>query len=78
MDDITGRDSYILAKALAYAVACIDSLPREKQEVSDRDDMAVLFNACPEWERGCALQDVERHTGRMPDMIDRKRTAIRA
>jgi hypothetical protein len=27
MNDITGRDSYIIAKALAYAIEAIDRLP---------------------------------------------------
>ena len=45
MDDnrIVGREGYIIAKALAYAIATIDALPENKREVSDRDDMVALL-----------------------------------
>jgi hypothetical protein len=42
---VTGRDAYILAKALAYAISIIDALPQERQEWSDREDMACLLDA---------------------------------
>jgi hypothetical protein len=43
--DITGRDHYIVCKALAYAIEAIDRLPSEWQEGSDRDDMLQLLEA---------------------------------
>lgn len=46
--DVTGRDGYIMRKALAYAITAIDALPQEWQEESDRKDMADLLNAYTE------------------------------
>jgi hypothetical protein len=45
MSNITGRDGYIIGKALAYAVATISNLPSAFQESSDRDDMLTLLRA---------------------------------
>ena len=45
MTDITGRDSYIIAVALSYAIECINRLPVEWQEQSERDDMEKLLIA---------------------------------
>jgi hypothetical protein len=42
---ITGRDGYIVAKALAYAIEIIESLPEERQEASDREDMIAIRDA---------------------------------
>lgn len=44
MDGITGRDGYIIAKALAYAIETIERLPDEWQEFSDKEDMKMLFD----------------------------------
>ena len=44
---VTGRDGYIMAKALAYAIACIDGLPEERREVSNRCDMVALLFSTP-------------------------------
>ena len=43
MMEITGRDSYIIVKALAYAIEAIDRLPFDAQERSDREDMIALL-----------------------------------
>jgi hypothetical protein len=43
--NVTGRDDYIIAKSLAYAISIIDALPQERQEGSDREDMARLLAA---------------------------------
>ena len=43
--DITGRDSYIILKALAYASITIERLPDAFQERSDRMDMIAILNA---------------------------------
>jgi len=40
---VTGRDDYILKKALAYAIVCIRGLPSDRQEIPDRNDMLKLF-----------------------------------
>jgi hypothetical protein len=43
--NITGRDTDVIRKALAYAIEAIDGLPRRCQERSDRDDMVMLLEA---------------------------------
>jgi len=71
---VTGRDAYIMAKALAYAIACIDGLPEERREVSNRCDMvALLYAAVPDpLERERLARSVEVHTGVLPDLTDWK------
>jgi hypothetical protein len=44
-DSITGRDFYITAKAFAYAIETIESLPERWQEYSDCLDMKAIFEA---------------------------------
>ncbi len=44
MTDITGRDGYIVAKALAYAIEAIDQLPEERREEGDQADMKRLLD----------------------------------
>jgi hypothetical protein len=43
--NVTGRDGYIICKALAYAIAAIERLPEQWQEHGDREDMRALLNA---------------------------------
>lgn len=43
--NITGRDTDVVRKALAYAIEAIDRLPQRWQESSDRDDMVMLLEA---------------------------------
>ena len=43
MADITGRDRQILIKALAYAIASIESLPPLRQEANDCADMKRIL-----------------------------------
>jgi hypothetical protein len=43
LPDVTGRDNYIIAKALAYAIQAIDDLPTHWQEKGDQDDMKRLL-----------------------------------
>jgi hypothetical protein len=71
---VTTRDSYIINKALAYAIAWIDSLPEEQQEASDRDDMvAVLIARIPSpLEREVLAHGVECHTGVLTDFTNWK------
>jgi hypothetical protein len=40
---ITGRDGYIMAQALAYAIEAIEHLPHEWQEWSNKEDMRLLL-----------------------------------
>lgn len=69
---VTGRDGYIMAKALAYPIACIDGLPEVQQEVSNRRDMVALpYAAVPDpVERERLARSVEVHTGALPDLTD--------
>jgi hypothetical protein len=41
---ITGRDGYVMAQALAYAIEAIEHLPDEWQEWSNKEDMKLLLN----------------------------------
>lgn len=41
---ITGRDAYIMVKALGYAIASIAALPEDRQEESDCYDMRTLLH----------------------------------
>src|SRR5215467_4444621 len=40
----TGRDKYIVCKALAYAILVIESLPNEQKELNDARDMKTLLD----------------------------------
>jgi hypothetical protein len=68
------RDHYITAKALAYAIAAIDSLPPERQEWSDRNDMVELLHRMVpgEIQREALALGVEGHFGRPPDLTNWK------
>lgn len=41
---ITGRDGFIIRKALAYGIVAICQLPKEQQEYSDMQDMRAILN----------------------------------
>jgi hypothetical protein len=43
MNDITGRDSYIMARALYWAIAYSQSLPEDQRERSDEQDMKAIL-----------------------------------
>ena len=45
MDNVTGRDGYIITKALAYAIEAISSLPAAWQENGDQNDMKRLLES---------------------------------
>ena len=48
---ITGRDGYIIAEALYFAIKWIDQMPKELRSESDKHDMLRILNtAFPEWE----------------------------
>jgi hypothetical protein len=42
--NVTGRDGYIIAKALAYAIEVIDALPKELRSLSDQADMKAILD----------------------------------
>ena len=46
MIDATRRD-YLVAKALAYAIAAIETLPEYQRTFSDQQDMMTLFASRP-------------------------------
>lgn len=66
------RGQIVIAKALAYAMQAIDSLPPEKQEWSDRQDMACILNEIYTNWVSIAAQSVEFHTGKPVDIVDHK------
>jgi hypothetical protein len=43
MTDITGRDGFIITRALLWAIAAIDHQPEHIQAPADRDDMVRLL-----------------------------------
>ena len=69
-ENITGRDRYIICKALAYAIASIGAWVPEQRDRSERADMVTLFHAlCPGPEmRELHGQDVEARTRNFPDL----------
>ncbi len=44
MDGVTGRDGYIIGRALYLAIKYIDSLPLEERQISDQVDMQRILN----------------------------------
>ena len=45
MVDVTGRDGFILRRALLWAVAAIDQQPERLKPFSDRNDMVRILRA---------------------------------
>jgi hypothetical protein len=43
MTDITGRDDYVIVKALELAIEAIDELPEHQRSLNDRSDMVRLL-----------------------------------
>ena len=66
------RGQLIMAKALAYAMSAIDALPVERQEWSDRQDMAYMLGECFSAFAEMAAQSVAHHTGKPLDITDYK------
>ena len=60
-DQITGRDGYIVCKALAYAILAIERLPREWREESDKEDMKQLLEAYAGKQAWFYLKDVRNN-----------------
>ena len=53
-------NTYLLAKALAYAIVAIELRPETIREQSDYDDMVVLFRKLPASEREMFLDEARR------------------
>jgi hypothetical protein len=66
-NEVTGRDNYIIFKALAYAIATIQSLPERYQEWSDMCDMCALLRSAGESVAFFAIMSAENHTGNSVD-----------
>lgn len=48
---VTGRDGYIIAEALVFAMKYIDNLPSQaRPEVDKKDIIRILNAAFPTWE----------------------------
>lgn len=81
-ENITGRDRYIICKALAYAIASIDAQVPAQRELSERADMVKLFHALcagPEMRKLIPRDvdepirlDVEVHTPNFPDLTAKR------
>ena len=57
-DNITGRDDYIVARALYLAIKWIDAMPVEHKSPSDQTDMRAILDArWPELKETFAFQD---------------------
>jgi hypothetical protein len=67
-EEITGRDTYIIAKALIYAITYIQSLPERRQEWSDMADMCGIVKALPNDALSNLKTGVFRHTGTPIDL----------
>lgn len=56
--DVTGRDRYITALALAYAIVTIERLPKPYQARGDLDDMFLLLaNVMPDERTRAIIED---------------------
>jgi hypothetical protein len=68
MQDITGRDSYLITKALFYAIHFIDGLPEQYQAWSDRSDMIKILKTTLgdgfETDASVFSKSLEKATGR--------------
>ena len=53
-------NTYLLAKAPAYAIVAIELRPETIREQSDYDDMVVLFRKLPASEREMFLDEARR------------------
>jgi len=62
---LTERDRLVMCKALAYAIVTIERLPRQQQEVSDKEAMLALLdqrapaNLGTEWFLERAIKNID-------------------
>jgi hypothetical protein len=67
---VTGRDGYILCKALAYGIETIERLPECWQESGDKEDMVALLQEMTADDRLCrtlARSHIERRGVKIVD-----------
>lgn len=73
LDPNSIRGRLVLAKAIAYALSAIDLLPKNRQEWSDRQDMAnILLTSFDPGLAVMAVQSAEAHTAITIDVTDHK------
>jgi hypothetical protein len=73
---LNGREGYIVMKALIYAVARIQSLPRDRQEYSDmiatcalvRESAPAMFSSTAPERFASFVWEVESHVGHEIDL----------
>ncbi len=64
-NNVTGRDGYIIANALMYAICTIQNLPEDRQEWSDMRDMCDLVkHMCSRGMLEAFKLSVKGHTGK--------------
>ncbi|MES0042362.1 hypothetical protein [Mesorhizobium sp. M0091] len=64
-NSVTGRDGYIIANALMYAICTIQNLPEDRQEWSDMNDMCKLVkHLCSRGMLEAFKLSVKGHTGK--------------
>ncbi|NKJ97101.1 hypothetical protein GFM14_37360 [Rhizobium leguminosarum bv. viciae] len=68
IEGITGRDDYIQAQALIYAIACIQNLPQDRQEWSNMRDMCAIARTIAPGNLAKWIFDTQRHTGTVIDI----------
>jgi len=76
--NITGRDDYIMNKALSYAITTIENLPSVQQEASDCDGMCTLLEArVPDAAaRAAVMLSARAHMGQAPFLVSPCITAL--
>jgi hypothetical protein len=63
LPSITGRDDYILARALIIAISYIQRLPPKKQARGDMVDMCMIAHTFDPGSMGAYVADAYRVTG---------------
>jgi hypothetical protein len=58
---MTVRETYVMAKALAYAIKTIEALPRRWQEYSDKEDMKLILHKHFSVFEPIVIGEVEHH-----------------
>jgi hypothetical protein len=62
MDNVTGRDDWIIQQALMWAIAAIDRRPPDWRPYADRADMETLLLAWYGHDRDALDRDVRQFT----------------
>lgn len=67
-DATTGRDDYIMSQALIYAIAQIQSLPRDRQEFSNMCDMCAIARTINPGTLALIIYETQRRTNTVIDL----------